>query len=289
MIKFIALTSMLCVACPTARAGQKAPRPPRDPETGIVKGAEPFFFPGEGDAAVLLIHGFSSSPREMYELGKRLNRAKLTVSGIRLKGHGTTVQELRRSRWEDWYADSLAGYEKLRADHKRVFVAGFSLGALLASRLAADKPVDALVLLAPALRITYKWYYVLPAEIHLQLAGRLTPYVPRFDRWIMVADKTHLDEYIAYTRLPPAAVRELVTLAGIVNKQAPDMTAPLLAIHSKNDQVGSPRALRRFFSRVGSKEKELLWLERSNHIITLDHDRERVFEAVRDFLLNRPQ
>ena len=49
----------------------------------IIKNAEPFFFPGN-TTGCLLIHGFSSSPREMQPLGDFLAGKEYTVLGIRL-------------------------------------------------------------------------------------------------------------------------------------------------------------------------------------------------------------
>lgn len=286
----LGLVSVLILAggCVSSMSRKDAARA-RDPKTGVIRGAEAFLLPGSGPDAALLVHGFMSAPSEMRALGERLNRAGLTVSGIRLRGHGTTPKELRRAKWPQWYAEVEREYDRLRAGHRKVHVVGFSLGGLLASRLAAEKPLDSLVLLAPAFRITYKWWYVLPAEAHLQLLGRLAPYLPRLEGWVMLNDRTHIDEWIAYHRFPPAGARQLAALARRVRKEAPRLSSRLLLIHSKRDELASPRAARKFFARAGSKEKKVIWLERSNHIITLDYEREAVFSAVETFLRPGPR
>ena len=71
---------------------------------------KPHFFQG-GDKAILLIHGYTGSPREMLWLGTQLHKAGYTVSIPRLPGHGTNKEDfiypkhIRRymsavSRWE---------------------------------------------------------------------------------------------------------------------------------------------------------------------------------------------
>ena len=71
----------------------------------VMPGAEPFFHSG-GSTGVLLCHGFTGNPSVAAAVGRLASRqAGLTVSLPRLPGHGTTWQEMARTRWEDWYAE----------------------------------------------------------------------------------------------------------------------------------------------------------------------------------------
>ncbi|MCH8176932.1 MAG: alpha/beta hydrolase, partial [Proteobacteria bacterium] len=67
--------------------------------------------PSDSASAVLLIHGFLSSPAEMRSLGDRLHRQGHHVLGVRLKGHGTSPWDLRDRNWQDWQASVAPGYE----------------------------------------------------------------------------------------------------------------------------------------------------------------------------------
>ena len=62
----------------------------------IMEGAEPFFLPG-GSTGVLLIHGFTGLPAELVMMGRYLQQRGCTVLGVRLAGHGTTVEEIGRA------------------------------------------------------------------------------------------------------------------------------------------------------------------------------------------------
>ena len=55
---------------------------------------------------VLLVHGFTGSPRSMKDWGRYLADAGFTVSVPRLPGHGTSWQEMNKTRWEDWYGEA---------------------------------------------------------------------------------------------------------------------------------------------------------------------------------------
>src|SRR5438477_6307703 len=90
-----------------------------------------FHFDGGRDG-VLLIHGLTGTPNEMLLLGKGLHRAGFTVSGMQLAGHCGNQDDLLATGWRDWYASVENSAHKLRSRVDRVYVAGLSMGALLA-------------------------------------------------------------------------------------------------------------------------------------------------------------
>jgi carboxylesterase len=98
-----------------------------------------FRFEG-GRSGVLLIHGLTGTPTEMRLVGKGLNRAGLSVYGMQLAGHCGDVPDLLATGWKDWYASVEAAAERYRKEVDHLFVAGLSMGAVLALKLAADHP-----------------------------------------------------------------------------------------------------------------------------------------------------
>ena len=98
-------------------------------------GAEPYHHEG-GQIGVLLCHGFTGSPQSLRPWGEYLAEAGMTVALPRLPGHGTTWQEMNRTRWEDWYAELDKTFADLRGRCAEVFVMGLSLGGCMALRLA---------------------------------------------------------------------------------------------------------------------------------------------------------
>ena len=70
---------------------------------------EEFHLRGARQPSCLLIHGFSGTPYETRALGEALQARGHAALGVRLAGHGRTVEELERSTWQDWYRDVAAG------------------------------------------------------------------------------------------------------------------------------------------------------------------------------------
>src|SRR5690349_11169500 len=130
----------------------------------VVAGAEPFAADG-GPLGVLLSHGFTGSPASMTPWGRALAERGHTVRVPRLPGHGTTWQDMNRTRWEDWYAEVDAALDELRDRCETVAVAGLSMGGALALRLAELRPddVDSVVLVNPAIGLRNWQLRLVPA------------------------------------------------------------------------------------------------------------------------------
>ena len=108
------------------------------------------FFIKKGKKACLLIHGLTSSTQEVEELANFLSKKNFTVIAPLLKGHNTSVYELNKTNWHQWFDSVANSYDKIKNSEK-IFVIGISIGATLALHLARHKRASALVLLAPAI------------------------------------------------------------------------------------------------------------------------------------------
>jgi carboxylesterase len=58
-------------------------------------------------------------------------------------------------------------------------------------------------------------------------------------------------------------------------------------IHSRNDHTARPVNATLIHDGVSSEDKQLVWLERSYHVITLDYEKDQVFERTYEFIRAR--
>ena len=94
-----------------------------------------FFLHGSRDAGVLLVHGYTGAPAEMRMLGNFLQaKGGYTVLGVCLAGHCTTVEALEQTTWPDWYEAVEDGVKALHSHCRHIYIAGQSMGGLLAIR-----------------------------------------------------------------------------------------------------------------------------------------------------------
>ncbi len=105
----------------------------------MIQSPNEFFLPG-GRSGVLLIHGLTGTPSEMRFVGKGLQARGFTVYGVQLAGHCEDEAALVATGWRDWYASVADATRRLRPQVDQLFVAGLSMGAVLALHLAASEP-----------------------------------------------------------------------------------------------------------------------------------------------------
>lgn len=243
----------------------------------------PFLFEAPGDAAVLLVHGFTGTPYEMRALGAALHAAGLTVRGIRLPGHAAPEEMITASR-EDWRRAVRAAYDDLRARYRRVAVGGLSTGALLALDLAATPgtaPDAVVALAAPMFLYGWKPRFLLPLLARTPLRSRM--------KWVKESPGNIRDRgaqarhpSIRWTHI--GAVDELRILVAEVRRKLKRVTAPLLVMHARGDTTALVASADIVYAGVRSANKEKIILTESYHIITVDLERERVEREVVRFL-----
>ncbi|GHH62750.1 carboxylesterase [Streptosporangium violaceochromogenes] len=241
----------------------------------VLPGAEPYHHRG-GRAGVLLCHGFTGSPQSLRPWGEYLARAGLSVALPRLPGHGTTWQEMNRTRWEDWYAELDKTLADLRGRCDEVFVAGLSLGGCLALRLAEvhGEGIRGLVLVNPSIANDVPLLALAP------LLGLVLRSVPGVAGDIKKAGVTEL----GYTRTPVRAAASLPRLWSLTRSELGKVTQPILVFHSSQDHVVKPTSVRILRERLAGGNLDVVELNDSYHVATLDNDADRIFAGSLEFI-----
>ena len=75
--------------------------------------AQPFTFEGSRSHGVLVIHGFTATPGTVLPLGQAVAQDGHYVRGILLPGHGTTIEDMQRTNWKDWYDAAFNAYDEM--------------------------------------------------------------------------------------------------------------------------------------------------------------------------------
>ncbi|MGV9456499.1 alpha/beta hydrolase [Streptomyces sp. NPDC003635] len=241
----------------------------------VLPGAEPYRHEG-GEISVLLCHGFTGSPQSLRPWAEYLAERGLTVSLPLLPGHGTRWEDLQLTGWQDWYAEVDRELRALRERSTHVFVAGLSMGGALALRLAAKHgaAIDGVVVVNPANKVHGLAAHALPVARHLvRTTAGITSDIA----------KEGVEE-LGYTRVPLHAAHSLRNFFRQVDGELPQVTQPLLLLHSLQDHVVPPADSARVLSRVSSVDVREIVLEQSYHVATLDHDADRIFQESHAFM-----
>jgi len=252
-----------------------------------------FFFEG-GRSGVLLIHGLTGTPMEMRLLGKGLNRAGFTVHGMQLAGHCGNADDLLGTGWRDWYASVEKAADEMLDKVDHLFVGGLSMGALLALKLAAEQPdrVAGVGVYGATFRYdgwSIPWSarlsFMLPLLKKLGIGRNRSfmeqpPYGIRDERLRAQVSTAMLGGDSAAAGLPGNpwySLAEMHELAADVRRQLPQVTAPCLVAHASEDDVASLKNAELVMREV-SAPTELLLLEDSYHMITIDKERRTLID-----------
>jgi carboxylesterase len=241
-------------------------------EPPVRPGCEPFSLAG-GPVGVLMVHGFTGSPASMRPIGEWLAAQGLSVEGVRLPGHGTDIEDLRRRRWTEWVDEAARGLAALRERSRTVVAFGQSGGASIVLALVASRPhdVDGVALTNP---------YVFDARLLAVPVGRR---VLR-DWWGVGNDiaKAGQDEH-AYERMPVAGLAELSEAMRFVRAVLSEIRQPIVVFRSGTDHVIPRSNATKVLERIGSERKQLVPCPNSYHVLPLDHDAPLVRERVLAF------
>ena len=236
-----------------------------------------------GPIGSLLIHGFPGSPAETRPMGEYLARRGLTVRCPLLPGHGTRPEDLIGVRWQAWAAAVEAALADLQARCRHVFVGGLSLGSLLTLWLGAQHPeVRGLLPMAPAIKIDNP---LVPLTVALRHVIKYVPQaaLPKED----LADPEAADRIWCYDRTPMWGAGEVYRLQREVTRVLPEIRQPVLIFQGLRDTSVDPQAAQILYDRIGSSDKEVVWLEQSGHNLLVDAEREAVWARSYEWMMAR--
>lgn len=245
----------------------------------MLEGAEEFEL-GEGPVGALLVHGFTGSPQSMRPLGEYLAERGIAVMAPRLPGHGTAWQDLNNVRnAEQWVQHVEDAFNVFSAEKEEVFLVGLSFGAALSLNFAAHYPekVDGIVALATFLLTKDPRRFLSP------IIRRVVTSIPGAGNDIADPEQREL----CYDRLPTGAAHVMLQWVKQTRQNLAAVRSPILLIHSHNDHTAHPSTAPLVYDSVSSEDKQLVWVDDSYHVITLDRDRDEVYRRTFEFIKER--
>ena len=252
-----------------------------------------------GRSGVLLIHGLTGTPTEMRFVGNGLNRAGFTVLGMQLAGHCGDEADLLATGWHDWYASVVEAAKRLHRQVDHLFVAGLSMGAILALKLAIDHPdeVDGVGLYGttffhdgwatpPIGRLSF----LLPLGIRLGIGRKKIsmenpPYGIKDERIrnrvvdAMLAGDSQAGGLAGF---PWPSLAEFQRLSRHVRNRIGRVRAPCVIVHSSDDDIASLKNVR-IVERGVRAPVETVLLDDSYHMVTIDRQRGALIERSAGF------
>ena len=229
---------------------------------------------------MVCIHGFTGTPYGMRYLGEAVGRTGRTVRGLLLPGHGTSVDDLERTVWQDWVGAVDREVDAMLRRCRTVALVGQSLGGLLALHAAARRTeLCGVVSLATPL-----WLGGLSGRVARLVTGPAAGRIRRIPKigGSDVRDKRVRAENPGYRSIPTRALGQLLAFMRIVDDELPRIQVPVLVLHARRDHTAPVACARRIAERARARRVRIL--ERSFHLIASDVERDLVASEVIDFI-----
>lgn len=225
--------------------------------------------------ALVLIHGFSSSPAIYRALIPKLKHYDALFCPV-LPGHGENLAAFMSTDHEAWREGIHNYVEPIIKDYPTVEVLGLSLGGLLSLELAQSLPIQRLYLLAPALKLTFNVPLAKTLAHVLHGCGMKT-----------IKNKggnLHMHEHdeLTYKKLPIRTIIELFSMIQSHDFAIPSCKTDLfLGVH---DEVVHSEKVAKYFEKAANCN--IHWLDRSAHAIPLDGDIDTIAGYVNDYKMS---
>lgn len=260
------------------------------------------FIERKGEAAVLLVHGLTGTPAEMKHFGRVLSRKGLTVACPELAGHCASIQALQATNWQDWYKSVEDAFDAMRLDYDQVFIAGLSMGALLALLVAARRKSDVAGVILLSTTFFYdgwnvpkfKQYFLLPIVLYTPLKyfmewEETSPYGIKCERTralvaaILDNKDSKAADKIGYFKTPATVILESVRLIKAARKCLSHVISPTLIVHSTEDDMASLKNAYYVEKHIASEHVETMYIDDTYHVLTLDKRKDDIAMRVVKF------
>jgi carboxylesterase len=223
---------------------------------------------------VLFVHGFTASPAEMRPIAQAVAQSTgWRCKGIVLPGHGTQVEDMMQTNSEDWLSAVQREYEALSRECDHVFLVGLSLGAVLCCHVALqflhDRKLRGIALLAPAFGVTR----VRQLGIHL-----LRPLRNLRSKGRRASDYFLDNRLYTYLQLPVYLAAQVIKLGGTAARSIGQLrNVPVMIVAGDRESTVS-------LDKILQVARDNSWirlvrLPRSRHILTMEPDKEILFET----------
>lgn len=230
----------------------------------------------EGDRrAVLLLHGFTGSTKDVKKLGQYLNKQGYTCHAPMYRGHGVSPEEILKYGAKYWWEDVTRGYHHLKElGYEEIAVVGISLGGVFTLKVGAEFPVKGVVsMCAPIKRRSKEGLF-----------ERLYNYARTYKQFEGKSEEQIEKELEELKSLPRNAINEVQKMIQHTSDEIEEIHAPTLVLQGELDDSIYRESAPFIYDTVEAEDKELIWYHNSGHIITLGKEREKVFEDTLHFL-----
>ncbi|MGZ3769679.1 MAG: alpha/beta hydrolase [Bdellovibrio sp.] len=251
----------------------------------------------EARGTIIINHGHGEHSESYHRLVKGFENDKWTFYGWDERGHGRS--EGRRgyvASFDDYIQDYKKFLDMVLKDEKvkkgPVILLGHSMGGLVLAKTLIrypDIPYQGVIFSAPllGLSVPVPAYKSKAAVLFNSILPQITM-GNELKNDMLTRDLDVIREYeqdaLRHTRISPAAFIGFLESFEYVMPRAGEIKKPALVIASENDPVVSTAAVKEFYEKLGSSQKEIFIYPNAKHELVNDIIRNTVYADMKKFL-----
>ncbi len=223
----------------------------------------------------LIIHGYTGGPYELKPLTEYLmEHTNWDIRVPVLPGHGRKL-DLKGVSHKRWIKAAENTLQELKKKHNEIYLIGFSMGGMIAAYLAAKYKVEKLVLLASSGK--YLSFKQIGADICGMIADGLRGQLNKNRLYIHYKKKIGM--------VPFKANIEFLRLVRFTRRYLKDIDSPVLIAQGQQDGMVPAKTAYYLEKKITSKRKEVVFFERSKHLICLGNDKDTLNRMIYQFFI----
>ncbi|MDG5480606.1 alpha/beta fold hydrolase [Staphylococcus xylosus] len=223
-----------------------------------IKAPNPIFLEQhKAEKAILLLHSFTGTVRDVKLLATKLNKAGFTCYVPPYKGHGLMLDTLMDYDVDDWLNDAIEGYQFLQdKGYSKINVCGVSLGGILSLKLAEQHDINAIAVMSTPYR-----------KSDAGLGGRLEDYGQRIGH-LLGLDQVEIDTQLKQIHNYGPELQKFQLLVENVMSNLDRTTAPIAIKYGERDDVSYKTSADYIYNQIQHEHKEVRGYKMSKHLMT---------------------
>lgn len=237
-----------------------------------IKAPRPIYLEGTHNEAVLLLHSFTGTIRDVKPLATALNQQGFTSYAPNYKGHGLLLSELTRYTIDDWWQDVVDGFKFLKEKgFEQINVAGVSLGGLFTLKLAETEKLNKIaVMSAPS------------KKEDAGVAWRMSQYGERLNQILKLSDAEAKKEFSTIDHYD-SQLKHFTQFIDDLIQQLDKITVPARILYGEKDDASYQKSAPFIYQQINSKDKDLWNYSNAKHLMTHGEDSEAVIDDIVQF------
>ena len=241
-----------------------------------MEGAGPFLYEGN-EVGIIIIHGGGGGTcADLKPLAEDLHQnGGYTVSVPLLPGYGTSPEDLKNTKINEWYEHIDNEIKVLNKKCKKIIMGGHSMGGVLTLISATKNDFNAIFTIAAP----YALNGILPKLIPLAKLFRI--------KYHKVDSDTLREEtggkWIGYDKIPVNIGNKILILLKEMKKRLSMVECPTLLFQGRFDAEIKKSSMEKISSTIKSRRKKSVWLDQG-HPILLCNDHDKIVSEIIAFI-----